>query len=188
DEVGRALGNDLSRLAGRGVLRSLRGCQIGIRRLERGGERRAVQCRAGLAEILVSLGDLPEEEVAVGADAGDGVGAQRVHAAGPVLDHFGKGVLAGRPLVDRQPPPGRIDLVQAVRDVLAAHQRNASRGSGDCGCRGTGLAAAARRSAWPLSSGAASDAPGGWVWICSLLWASPWGRSASWSARRGRRS
>jgi hypothetical protein len=35
-------------------------------------------------------------------------------------------VLAGRPLLDRQPSPGRIDPVERVRDVLAFHSRNAS--------------------------------------------------------------
>src|SRR5919204_524003 len=47
----------------------------------------------------------------------------------PVLprgDDLDERLLARRPLLDRQPPPGRLDLVQRVRDVL----RRALRGHG----------------------------------------------------------
>ena len=44
---------------------------------------------------------------------------EAVHALGPVLDHLGERVLAGGALLDRQPPPRRIDAVERVRDVLA---------------------------------------------------------------------
>ena len=60
------------------VLRGLRRREVRVRRLEPARERRPVQRRAELAEVLVALGDLPEEEVGLGPDAGRRVGAQRV--------------------------------------------------------------------------------------------------------------
>src|SRR5262249_36185279 len=96
------------------------------RRLDPRRQRSPVERRAELAEILVAVGDLPEEEVAVWADSGEGVGPQRIHAPGPILDYLGERVLSGRAFVDRQAPPGRLDLAEGVRDVLAAHQKDAS--------------------------------------------------------------
>ena len=105
---------------------------------------------AELAEVLVALGDLPEEEVAVRADAGARVGAQAGHALRPGLDHLGERVLAGCALLDRQPPPGGIDPVEGVRDVLAfasaetlAGQQRAAALAAVCG--GPGLTGAVRR-------------------------------------------
>ena len=54
-------------------------------------------------------------------DAGDGVGAQVVHPLRPRLDHLGECILSRDALVDRQPPPRGIDLVERVCDVLAGH-------------------------------------------------------------------
>ena len=121
DEVRRALRHDLPRLPRARVLRGLRRREVRVRRLEPAGERRAVQRRAELAEVLVALGDLPEEEVAVRPHARDRVRAERGHAPGPVLDDLGERVLAGDALLDGQPPPGRIDPEERVGDVLAAH-------------------------------------------------------------------
>ena len=126
DEVGGFLGNELARLARRRVLGRLRRREVGVGSLEPACERRPVQGGAQLAEVLVALGDLPEEEVAIGADARHRVSPQGVHPSGPVLDHLGKGVLARGALVDRQPAPGGIDPVEAVPDVLAAHAADAS--------------------------------------------------------------
>ncbi len=70
DEVRRAARGHLARLSRLRVLRGLRRREVRVRRLEPAGDRRPVQRRAQLAEVLVAVGDLPEEEVAVGADAG----------------------------------------------------------------------------------------------------------------------
>ena len=77
--------------------------------------------RAGaeLEQIVVALGDLPEEEIGLGPDTRDVVGAQALHAAGPVLDDLGEGVLGSVALVRRKPTPCGIDLEEAIRDVLA---------------------------------------------------------------------
>src|SRR4029079_170755 len=119
-------GGDLPRLAGHRVLRRLRRREVVERRLHPAGERRRVQLSAELAQIVVALRDLPEEEVAVGPNAGAGVRAKAGHPLGPRLDHVGEGVLAGCPLLDRQAPPGRIDTVERIGDVLALHCPNAS--------------------------------------------------------------
>src|SRR5204862_6780331 len=168
-----------------------------VRRLEPRRKRRAVQRRAELAEVLVALGDLPEEEIAVGTHAGERVGAQPIHPSGPVLDHLGERVLAGCALVDRQAPPGGIDPVERIRDVLAAHAAECyrrffcwslRRRHADCVAE-AGLAPAPRMSARPLSSGVASDASGmGWASVSPSASALAWGRSASRSARPGLRS
>jgi len=65
-----------------------------------------------------------------------------VEAVCEVLDDFCKGILGCLALLDRQPPPRRIDAEEGVRDVLALHDRDATR------------AAAARAAAW-----AAPDSP-----------------------------
>src|SRR5262249_39761609 len=78
------------------------------------------------AEILVPPGDLPQEEVGVGPYSRDGVGAERLHAAGPLVDDLREGVLPGRALLHGKPPPGRVDAVEAVGDVLAVHGPDAS--------------------------------------------------------------
>ena len=83
----------------------------------------AVQRGAELAERLVAVGDLPEEEVGLRAHAGRRVRAQVVEAVGEVLDDLGEGVLAGLALLDGQPPPRRVDAVERVRDVLALPRR-----------------------------------------------------------------
>ena len=129
DEVRRALRDDLPRPARLRVLRRLRRREVRVRRLEPAGERRRVQRRAELAEVLVALGDLPEEEVAVRPDAGRRVRAQALDPLGPRLDDLGERVLHRRALLDRQPPPGRIDPEEGVGDVLAglrlrAHERH----------------------------------------------------------------
>ena len=59
------------------VLRGLRRREVRVRRLEPARERRRVERRAELAEVLVALRDLPEEEVGLGPHA-----RRRVRAAG----------------------------------------------------------------------------------------------------------
>ena len=86
-------------------------------------ERRRVQRCSELPEGLVALGDLPEEEVGVRPDTRRRVRTQVVKAVGEVLDDFCEGVLGGLALLDRQPPPRRIDAEEGVRDVLALHER-----------------------------------------------------------------
>ena len=135
DEVRRALRRYLPRLARLRVLGGLGRREIRVRRREPAGERRRVQGGAELAEIPVALGDLPQEEVGVGADARDRVGAQRGHPSGKLLDRLGEGVLAGRALVDREPPPGGIDAEEGVGDVLPGHGANPS-GSSPGRCAG----------------------------------------------------
>ena len=90
-----------------------------MRRRQPAGERRAVERGAELEQVVVALRDLPEEEVGLGPDPGDVVRAQPFHPAREVLHDLGERVLAGLALLDRQPPPGGIDLEEAVRDVLA---------------------------------------------------------------------
>jgi hypothetical protein len=124
DEVRRALRDDLPGAPRRRVLGGLGGGEIGVGRLEIARERGGVQLRAELAEILIALGDLPEEEVRIWAHAGRRIGAQRRHPPGPFLDDLCEGVLAGDALLDRKAPPGRIDPVEGVRDVLATHEHD----------------------------------------------------------------
>ena len=119
DEVRRPLRDDLPRPAGLGVRRGLRRREVVVRRLQPAGERRPVQRRAELAEVGVALGDLPEEEVDVGADARGRVGAQVLEAVAPALDDVCERVLHRGPLLERQPPPGRVGLEEGVGDVLA---------------------------------------------------------------------
>ena len=102
------------------VLRGLRGREVVVGDVHPRRERRRVEGRAELAEVVVALRDLPEEEVAVGADAGRRVGVQRVEARRELLDHLGEGVLRRRALLDRQPPPLGAHLEERVGDVLAA--------------------------------------------------------------------
>ena len=139
DEVGLVVRRDLPCAAGLRVLRGHRRREIGVRRLEPAGERRPVQLRAELAEVDIALGDLPEEEVAVRADAGARVRTKALHALCPGLDDLGERVLARGALLDRLAPPFRRDAVEAVGDVLAfGHVRNASR-SGAAAWRSRGL-------------------------------------------------
>jgi hypothetical protein len=81
---------------------------------------RPVERGAELAEVLVALRDLPEEEVDLRPDADARVRAEAVEAAGEVLDRLGKRVLVRGPLLDRQPAPGGLDAEEGVGDVLAA--------------------------------------------------------------------
>ena len=126
DEVRRALRDDLAGLARARVLGGLRRRQVRVRRLEPARERRPVERGPELAEVVVALRDLPEEEVRLGADAGRRVAAERVEAVGELLDHLGEGVLARLALLVGEPPPGRVDPVEGVCDVLAAHGANPS--------------------------------------------------------------
>src|SRR5215211_3572639 len=126
DEVGRAARDYTTGPARLRVLRRLGRREVGVRRLEPAGERRGVQGRAELAEILVALGDPPEEEVRIRPDAGDGVDPERVESLDPVLDHLRERILVGRAVLDREPPPGRIDAIEGVGDVLPRHAADAS--------------------------------------------------------------
>src|SRR2546430_7395431 len=108
------------------LFRSLRRREVGVGGSDPAGEGCRVQCGAELPEVLVPLSDLPEEEVTVGPDTADAVGPERVHPGSPVLHDLGEGVLAGCPLVHREPPPGWIDPEERVHDVLAFHGRDAS--------------------------------------------------------------
>ena len=101
-----------------GVDRRLRRREVRVRRRQPAGERRAVEGGAELEQVVVALGDLPEEEVGLGADPRDVVGPQALHPAGPLLDDVGERLLAGLALLDGQAPPGGIDLEEAVGDVL----------------------------------------------------------------------
>ena len=97
---------------------------------EPAGDRRAVQLGAELLEVEVALRDLPEEEVAVGADADRRVRAQMGEPIRPRLDDVRERLLAGDALLDRQPPPRGIDLEERVGDVLpdlGGHESDASR-------------------------------------------------------------
>ena len=73
-------------------------------------------------EVVVALGDLPEEEVAVRPDAGRRVRAQVLEPVGERVHDLGELAPSapGAPSTG-QPPPGRIDPVERVRDVLALH-------------------------------------------------------------------
>src|SRR6266511_4152423 len=73
-----------------------------------------------LAERLVALRDLPEEEVGVGPHAGAGVRAQVLEARCEFLDRLGERLLACIPFLDRKPAPLRTHLEERVGDVLAA--------------------------------------------------------------------
>src|SRR6185437_11487704 len=90
DEIGETVRRDLARLARLRVLRSLRRREIRVRRLEPAGERRSVERSAELAEGVVALRDLPEEEVRLGTDAYGRIHAQMVEAVREMLDDLGK--------------------------------------------------------------------------------------------------
>src|SRR4051794_39173948 len=70
DQVRRALRCDLARPPAGRVPRGLCRGEIVVRRLQPGRERGRVERGAELPEILVALGDLPEEEVLLRPDAG----------------------------------------------------------------------------------------------------------------------
>ena len=100
DQIGRALRHHPARAPRLRVFRRLRGGEIGVGRLEPASEWGCVQRRSQLAEIVVALCDLPEEEVTVGPHSADRVRAERVHPGGPVLDDLHERVLAGCSLLD----------------------------------------------------------------------------------------
>ena len=56
-------------------------------------------------------------------------GAQVLEALGERVDDLGELVLVRLALLHGQPPPGRIDLEERVRDVLALHVAKCYRGS-----------------------------------------------------------
>src|SRR5262249_2737139 len=82
-------------------------------------ERRRVERGAELAQVLVTLRDLPEEEVAVGPDAGRRVRVEGVEARPELVDDFGEGILRRLALLDRQAPPLWAHLEEGVGHVLA---------------------------------------------------------------------
>ena len=132
DEVGRAARDHPAVLALLlEVLGGARGREVGVRRLEPAGERRRVQVGLELAQILEAVGELPEHEVGLRAHSDEAVGAE-LHTLGPLLDDLGVGVLGGRALLDREAPPGRVEPVERVGDVLLSagvlgHVENRSR-------------------------------------------------------------
>src|SRR4029077_11439516 len=87
-EVGEAVRRDLPSFAGARVLRRLRLGEVRERRLEPARQRRRIERSAQLAEELVVLRDLPEEEVDVGPYAGRRVRAEVVEALGEVVDEL----------------------------------------------------------------------------------------------------
>src|SRR5262249_50675591 len=99
------------------------------RGLQPAGQRRRVQRRAELAEQVVTVADLPEEEVAVRADARARVRPQVLEARRERLDRLGERVLARCALLDRQAAPGGVESIEGVGDVRAAvlHGPQASR-------------------------------------------------------------
>ena len=99
DEVGEAVRRDLSRLARARVLRRLRRREVRVRRLEPAGELCPVERGAELAEVVVALGDLPEEEVGLGPDAGRRVRAQMLEPLRERVDYGGELVLVRLALV-----------------------------------------------------------------------------------------
>src|SRR5581483_2967569 len=119
----KALRHDLARLARLGVLRGPRGREVRVRRLEPPGERGGVERGAELTEVVVALGDLPEEEVRLGPDAGRGVGTQMLEPRRVLREDVGERVLVGGSFLDGQAPPRRIDAEERVGDVLARHER-----------------------------------------------------------------
>jgi chlorite dismutase len=97
----------------------LRRRDVRVRRLEPRSERRCVERRSELDEVVPAVGDLPEEEVRIGAHPGRRVHTEPLDPARPVLDDLRERLLAGDALLDREPPPGGIETEEAVRDVLA---------------------------------------------------------------------
>ena len=129
DEVGEAVRRDLPRLARARVLRRLRRREVRVGRLEPAREGRAVERRTELLERLVTVRDLPEEEVGVGPDAGGAVRAQVLEALREGVHDLGELVLVRLALLHGEPPPRRIDAVEAVSDVLALHAAKCYPGS-----------------------------------------------------------
>ena len=99
-----------------------------------------------LEQVVVALRDRPEEEVGLGADADRGVGAEALDPPGELVDDVGERLLAGRALVDGQPPPRGIDAEEAVRDVLPDLDALDALVAVRHGANGTGAAAQAGRS------------------------------------------
>src|SRR5439155_12598739 len=117
----RALRRDPARPPRARVLGRLRRREKRVGRLQPRRERGRVQRGAELAEILVALRDLPEEEVGLRADARRGVAAERVEPRREVLDDLGERVLRGRTLLDRQPAPFGGHAEEGVAEVLPFH-------------------------------------------------------------------
>src|SRR5262249_26023954 len=119
----------LPRLARARVLRGLGRREVRVGSLEPAGERRRVECGAELAEQVVTVADLPEEEVAVGTDSCARVGPQVLEAGHERLDRLGERILARGALLDRQAAPRGIEAIEGVGDVLAVvlHGPQASR-------------------------------------------------------------
>src|SRR4029079_9127415 len=93
--------------------------EVRVRRLEPRREGRAVERGSELEQVVVALGDRPEEEVGLGSDARHRVGPQALHATRELVDDLRERVLAGGPLVDREPSPRRVEAKEPVADVLA---------------------------------------------------------------------
>ena len=126
DEVRRALADDLPRAPGARVLRCLRRREVRVRRLEPARERRRVERGAELAEVLVALGDLPEEEVGRPAArpwSSTRGGSKR---GANVLDHLGERVLARLALVLGSRRHAGWTRKKRVGEVLAVHRGHAS--------------------------------------------------------------
>ena len=120
DQVGRALREDLPGPPRVRVRGGLRGRQVVVGDVHPAGERRRVQRRAELAEVVVALGDLPEEEVAVGPDPGRRVHVQGVEPRRELVHGLGERILRRRALLDGQAAPLGPRLEERVGDVLAA--------------------------------------------------------------------
>ena len=110
------------RLRAARVLRRLRRREVRVRRLEPARERRRVERRAELAEVLVAARDLPEEEVDVGPDARRRVGARGARSAARTSSITSANAsLAAVALLDGQAPPRRVDAEEGVGEVLPVH-------------------------------------------------------------------
>src|SRR6266508_4156886 len=92
--------------------------EIGIRSLQVAGHGARIHIDGELPQVVVALGQLPEHEVDLGTHADEAVRA-KLHPLLPSCDDVGERFLAGCALLDRKPPPGRVDPVERVRDVLS---------------------------------------------------------------------